>query len=149
MFTKTNYYKKNTQANPQNSKWDILNFVQRCFEKGVLILPTAVNCDQIMGKGSTILYHGRDKKLPWLELLNLSLLCSHVFPYWEPSIKGNTFNFFFGLIWFHSLGSSRESKQRQGLLFSQDSQIFKFKQLLVVTRSENNVFNKLSETTCV
>lgn len=38
--------------------------VQRCFEKGVLILPTAVNCDQIMGKGSTILYHGRDEKLP-------------------------------------------------------------------------------------
>ena len=25
MFTNTNYYKKIMQANPQNSKWDILN----------------------------------------------------------------------------------------------------------------------------
>ena len=57
---------KNYASKPSKFKMRHLKFsnVQRCFEKGVLILPTAVNCDQIMGKGSTILYHGRDEKLP-------------------------------------------------------------------------------------
>ena len=66
MFTNTNYYKKIRKPKPSKFKMRHLKFsnVQRCFEKGVLILPTAVNCDQIMGKGSTTLYHGRDEKLP-------------------------------------------------------------------------------------
>ena len=57
---------KNYASKPSKFKMRHLKFsnVQRCFEKGVLILPTAVNCDQIMGKGSTTLYHGRDEKLP-------------------------------------------------------------------------------------
>lgn len=57
---------KKYASKPSKFKMRHLKFsnVQRCFEKGVLIFPTAVNCDQIMGKGSTTLYHGRDEKLP-------------------------------------------------------------------------------------
>ena len=57
---------KNYVSKPSKFEMRDLKFsdVQRCFEKGVLILATAVNCDQIMVKGLTTLYHGRDKKLP-------------------------------------------------------------------------------------